>query len=184
MSPYRSELVAGLLAGAALLSGGCADRDPDAFHVGAAIAPLRSAVDVRFDAACAALRDSRFVTLYVGLPREAGDDARAVVRENGQRFDPEPRLASDDDVRALQAALARHDAYGLRDPDEAKLCRGFHADYALTWLATGGVCSLQICFGCGEADLYTPDGRVTLDLREPDTLREQLAIVAHAPTPR
>lgn len=59
----------------------------------------------------------------------------------------------------MQAAFSTPGNFAVRNPDEHKLCGGFHPDYELRWSGPAGNYEMQPCLGCGEVDLYTPSGK-------------------------
>jgi len=133
--------------------------------------PTRPQDDKRFRDAAEALRASPTLTLLEGLPHprferdllEAEKRRARFVTRHGWPFYEQPLPLSEADIRTLRETCANPANYSLRDPEQLKLCGGFHPDYALVWPCTGGECELQICFGCTEADLHTPSYTVLLE---------------------
>jgi hypothetical protein len=134
--------------------------------------PLRVGDNERFDAAAAALRSCTDLTLHEGLPHrlferatfEDERSAKSTEVRHGEFFYVAPIPIGLTDVEAICAVLSDPSGFAERDPDVAKLCGGFHADYAVTWSASGAPYEMHVCFGCNEANLYTTSGLVSLDL--------------------
>jgi hypothetical protein len=156
-----------------LTGAACKPGDADSSHgPGIPLTPLQVGEDARFDAAAAALRSCTDLTLREGLPhhlfeRAAFDDERSAKStevRHGEFFYVAPIPIGVTDVEAIRAVLSDPSGFAERDPDEAKLCGGFHADYAVTWSASGAPYEMHVCFGSNEANLYTTSGLVSLDL--------------------
>jgi hypothetical protein len=131
---------------------------------------LRPGDDKRFDDALAALQRGAEVTLLEGLPRgrtlsESETASKLTFVSNGQVFYQRPLPLTELETEAVRIGIGEHALYSRREPGVYKLCGGFHADYALSWISRDGPCEMHFCFGCSEVDLFTPDEKVELDMR-------------------
>lgn len=162
---------------AAIALGACAlgacGEPHDSFGGGSFAVPLRAGEDPRFDRAAADLRASSDLVLHEGLPHglferalcEAEFHSKSTVERHGHLFYAAPIPLTPADADSLRATFGDPDNFFPRDPDTYSLCGGFHPDYALTWSSGAGAYELHLCFGCYEANLYTPTGPVPFGLR-------------------
>lgn len=138
----------------------------------------------------ATIKGARQIAVFEGVPRDkqkelvaaeqarsqngvALYDARLIEGHHGQWFYPKGRAITPD-VAAdlLKSVLDAAAPYrGL------KLCGGFHADYALQWGGPTGLYEVQVCFGCGELRLITPEATLQADIPngQAENLRKRFA---------
>jgi hypothetical protein len=112
------------------------------------------------------------VLVYEGLPHQMWDRdlyrhelARSdLVRFHGYPFYAKPLAVTAEEKKALTAIAQRKDAhvpYG-----GAKLCGGYHPDYAIVWTRAGQQSGSLICFGCHEWKNFTPEGLLYEDMTQ------------------
>jgi hypothetical protein len=106
------------------------------------------------------------IVLYEGLPRQdyeaesfAKESKKPTIIKGGFPFYEEPLTIKEDDARTLGKILAHADTF--RPFGGEKKCGGFHPDYAIVATSKGEETTYLICFGCGEAKVFRPDGSET-----------------------
>jgi len=113
------------------------------------------------------------LVLYEGLPHglferdlcESELRTKSTVRRHGELIYAAPIPITAADADALRATFGEAGNYFARDATGMSLCGGFHADYELTWTSSAGEYELHVCFGCYEANLYSPAGLVPFGMR-------------------
>ena len=106
------------------------------------------------------------IILYEGLPHQfyeskkfAEESKKATIVKGGFPFYQDPLTLKDADAKALGMILSNPNMF--RPFAGEKKCGGFHPDYAIVVSSNREETTYLICFGCGEAKVYRPDGSDT-----------------------
>jgi len=121
--------------------------------------PLGLSIDMAgFPPFARAIASSQAMTVFEGLPRNWGhaepDQNRSMFKSHGHQFYTSPVSVSADDaatlLRLASTPSSFHEWRGM------KMCFGFHPDWMIRWISSDGAThELQLCFGCGEAKVYS-----------------------------
>lgn len=121
------------------------------------------------------MHDAPLLSLLEGLPHELWEgDAfkeelaqKPTVEFHAFHFYTQPVAVEPQDALKLKALLTS--AALVQNPPGVivmKQCGGFHPDYLIRWRAHDQEYSVLICFGCGEARCFGPDGEADCDVSE------------------
>lgn len=106
------------------------------------------------------------LVLYEGLPHQMYEEdayraevsSAKTIQLAGYPFYQTPLTLRGEDLKSLRAMLEDGDL--LDEFTGEKKCGGFHPDYAVEWSSGGETFRVFLCFGCGEALVEGPRGKV------------------------
>lgn len=129
-----------------------------------------------------AVKRAESIVLYEGLPHHlyeeqllAQERSAKAIREIGEYpFYQEHLVLNQDDVKRLVELLgspSTWEPFSIEKP-----CGGFHPDYALELRQGTARWHVLICFGCGEAKVFSPWGEWRYDMSR-DTKQRLYAVL-------
>ena len=150
------------------------------------VVPLGLSIDMAAHPPFArAIASSQTMTVFEGLPRNWGQSepdqqARSTFKSHGHQFYTSPVSVSAEDADTLLWLASNPSSFiewrGM------KMCFGFHPDWMIRWISSDGAThELQLCFGCGEAKIYSTADPLYCDL---GARNEFKALLGQYATPR
>lgn len=118
------------------------------------------------------VRNASKATLYEGLPHQHFEKqalekelaSKATVQLREFPFYKETLALSEADDRALREIVNAGGTFATLV--KAKKCGGFHPDYCVEWRGDDeSDYGMLVCFGCHEAELYSPGETVRFDIQ-------------------
>ena len=133
------------------------------------VVPIGLSIDMEaFPAFAGAMAGSQSMTVYEGVPRNWGrpepeQTGKATFVSHRHEFYTSAVAISAEDADTL-LWLASHPS-SFREWRGMKVCFGFQSDWMIRWISSDGAThELQLCFGCGEAIMYSAGDPLYCDL--------------------